>query len=57
MIRTCVFNSLRYCIRYFNFVVIRIYKLFLADRDFSVHKYMKMKAVMIESGFIQCLFV
>ena len=41
MIKTCVFNSLHHCIRYFNFVVIRIYKLFLVDRDFSVHKYMK----------------
>ena len=46
MIRTCVFNSLHYCIRYFNFVVIRIYKFFffffIADRDF-VHKDIKMK--------------
>ena len=45
MIRTCVFNSLHYCIKYFNFVVIRIYKFFcfffIADRDF-VHKDIKM---------------
>ena len=54
MIRTCVFNSLHYCTRYFNFVVIRIYKFFIADRDF-VHKDMKMKKneeMKIPSNFV-----